>query len=238
MSLEVAPPKIAVWYHCRLVGGKNVDSGASIDPAWGLALFNEQITTLGQSGLLRSARETFICVNGDAELAWNYDRLLPRYFKGVVNLVDNGKDAKSLLSTVSKLQNWLPGHEDWLILFFHSKGATHPNDPFMDRWRGCMTTNLIAHWRQCVMDLNSGNYDAVGVHWTHNSPQDQNARDWGANSYFAGCFWWATAHYLLTLPKVPEKPHNRHQWFKPELLLGCGKPRILDYHEGSVMVHV
>lgn len=228
--IELHPPKIAIWFHTRISGGCNVDSGASIELGWGRRLFQKQIQACVDAQLYQNCNEFHIGVNSvDADFANEFS-------PDGVQIHKHG-DVPSLLPTVSALQRWLPGHEDWLVLFFHSKGATHPNEKLANRWRDCMTHNLIFRWRRCVTDLSSGNYDAVGCHWTKNSPDDQNAHDWGANSYFAGVFWWATAAYLLTLPKLPERPHNRHQWFKPELLLGCGKPRILDYHEGSVMVH-
>jgi hypothetical protein len=117
------------------------------------------------------------------------------------------------------------------------KGVTHPNNPMIQKWAACLNHHTITNWRQNVADLESGQYDACGCHWTHNSPNDPNAGNWGENSYFAGGFFWATAKYLLTLPKIPDHPTCRHDWFKGELWLGCGKPRIKDYHCGAVTNH-
>lgn len=225
--------KICVFFHTRLSGGVNVDSGASIDPVWGRKLFTQQMSALMQSGLYSAADEIYIGLNGDGVDYAVADGIAPKGCK----ILLHGPDAASLLPTMQFLQGWLPIHEDWLVCFHHGKGATKPNDPMTTAWRNCMTKYVITNWRQCVADLESGQFDAVGCHWTHNSPNDQNAHDWGANSYFAGVFWWSTARYLLTLPKLPEKPHNRHQWFKPELWLGNGKPRIRDYHSGPVTNH-
>jgi hypothetical protein len=135
-----------------------------------------------------------------------------------------------------ELQKWLPGHEEWLVCFFHSKGATHPRDPMNGAWRDCMMRHCVLNWRECVGDLVSG-YDAVGCHWLPNSPNDPNADRWGGNSFFGGVFWWSTAKYLLTLPPLPDKATDRHSWFLPELWLGNGNPKIKDYHPGPVTNH-
>ena len=203
-----------------------MDSGASIDPAWGRKLFKEQMSALVQSGLYSAADETYIGLNGDGVDYAMADGLAPKGCK----ILNHGPDAASLLPTMQFLQGWLPGREDWLVFFHHGKGVTHPNDPMTTAWRACMTNHLITHWRNCVADLESGRFDMVGCHWLHNRPDDPNAARWGGNSYFGGGFWWSTAKYLLTLPKLPEKVTDRHVWYMAgELWIGCGKPRVKDY---------
>lgn len=212
-----------------------MDSGASIDRDWGLHLLGRQLTILVESGLYSAANEVFIGLNGNNEDAAEISRLLPS--PDGQEIIVHGPEAKSLLPTMQVLHEWLPRHEDWAVCFFHMKGATHPRDPFFNFWRECMEGHVIWNWRQCVEDLRVG-YDAVGCHWTHNSPNDPNAARWGGNSYFAGVYWWATAKYLLTLPPLPEKIIDRHSWFQcGELWLGCGSPRIRDYHSGPVTQH-
>lgn len=214
---------LAVFFHTRLSGGCNVDTRASIDPAFGRELYLEQIVSLIKSGLWDAAEKIIIGINGDTSGV---------FFHGKPELLRHGNDAESLLPTMRALQQWLPGHEDYAVCFFHAKGVTHPHDPMNDAWRACMTKHVITDWRKCVADLEAG-YDTVGCHWLHNIPNDPNASRWGSNSFFGGVFWWATAKYLITLPPFPtDKPRDRHEWYYPELWLGCGKPRIKDYHPG------
>jgi hypothetical protein len=223
------------YFHARISGGRNVDSGVSIDPAFGQNLFRRQMLMFHSNDLIQNCTRFVIGLNGDSKDKEFVERFIDS--KWPIELVWHGPESESLLPTMGLLQRELKPGSNALIGFGHTKGVTQPGSSLYHNWRECMMDNTVTHWRRCVMDLMSGNYDAVGCHWTANSAQDQNAHDWGANSYFAGVFWWATSRYLLTLPNLPEKPHNRHQWFKPELWLGNGKPRVKDYHEGSVMVH-
>lgn len=217
--------KLAIFYHCRISGGHNVDSGASIDPVWGRNLLSMQMAAICNSGLYENANKMVIGLNWDE---FDTEMALTEIPEGAT-LIVHGAKAESLLPTMVFMQKWARQHPDFYILFFHSKGATHPNDPFTTAWRNCMTRHLITDWRKCVADLDAG-YDAVGCHWLHNSPNDPNSNRWGSNSFFAGVFFWTTAKYLNTLPPLPEKVTDRHSWFLPELLLGCGKPKIKDYH--------
>lgn len=230
---------IVFFYHVRLSGGHNVDTGASIDPQRGFAVFVHQMRLMVDSGLVSGSDKFIICVNGSDDdfegvTQFAYER---RAEIGKPFVIWNGPNAESLLPTLSKLQEWLPGHEGWAVGLAHMKGVTHPGNDMVKKWADCLNHHTITNWRQNVADLESGQYDACGCHWTHNSPHDQNAHDWGANSYFGGGFFWATADYLMTLPKIPDSPKCRHDWFKGELWLGNGKPRIRDYHPGPVTNH-
>jgi hypothetical protein len=227
--------KTAFFYHVRLSGGHNVDSGASIDNRFGRAVFQNQFLLMESAGLLE-ADEFVACVNGPRPDFFEVARIFPH--QPNLSVVHNGEDAESLLPTMQKLQEWLLFRKGWAVGLAHMKGVTHPGNPMIQKWADCLNYHTITNWRQNVADLESGQYDACGCHWTHNSPNDPNAARWGSNSYFAGGFWWATVDYLLTLPKIPvSKPRDRHDWFLPELLLGCGNPRVKDYHPGPVTNH-
>jgi hypothetical protein len=222
--------KTAVFFHTRLSGGYNVDSGAAVEPGWGRSLFLEQMAVLVKSGLAEAAQEFFIGFNGSrGDWAFVCDNTPAK-----AKILQHGENARSLLPTMRFLQDWLPGHEDWAVFFSHAKGACHPNDPLTTRWRNCMTRHCITNWRRCVADLEAG-YDAVGCHWLHNRPNDPNADRWGANSYFGGVFWGSKARYLLTLPPLPDLATDRHSFYLPELWLGNGKPKVKDYAQGHAI---
>lgn len=219
--------KIAFFYHCRMAGGRNVDTGASINPLFAQQVFNRQTKMIVESGLYAAIQELHVGMSGNP--------IGPNLSFGKCHAWIHGAESKSLLPTLCKLQAWLPGDERWLIGFAHMKGVTHPNNPMIQRWADCLNFHTITNWKRNVADLESGRYDACGCHWTRNSPDDPNADRWGSNPYFAGGFWWATADYLLTLPKFPtDKPRDRHDWYLPELWLGNGNPRVRDYHPGDI----
>jgi hypothetical protein len=234
--------RTAFFYHVRLSGGKNVDNGATVDPTAARSLFLHQATLMANSFLLKMVDVTAVFVNGHEQDYISVLDLVKKQLRqtnvSFASVFHNGQDAESLLPTMRKLQEWLPGHEGWAVGFAHMKGVTHFGNQMIQKWADCLNHHTITNWRQNVADLESGQYDACGCHWTHNSPNDPNADRWGANSYFAGGFWWATADYLLTLPKFPtDKPRDRHEWFYPELWLGNGCPRVRDYHPGPVTNH-
>jgi len=216
--------KIAVFYHSRISGGCNVDSKLSIDPSWGRTLFQMQMNAVVESGLYEHANAIFIGLNGCEN---------DRQF--VADTMPDGSDliyspeGKSLLPTVLFMQLWARKNRDAYIFFHHAKGATHQGDALTTAWRECMTHHLVFGWEKCVTDLWDGK-DAVGCHWLANRPNDPNASRWGGNSYFGGVFWWVMANYLAALPLVPPEPTDRHSWYLPELLIGCGNPIIKDYH--------
>jgi hypothetical protein len=131
------------------------------------------------------------------------------------------------------LEQWLPGHEDYYVLWFHSKGATHePGHYLSDRWRGCMQKHCVVNWRQCVADLDAG-FESVGCHWMsgNKTPPGQ--------SIWAGTFFWAKASFLLTLPSVMKRDRIKlsgldsiESRYEAEVWIGNGPrlPRVKDYH--------
>jgi hypothetical protein len=214
---------IAIFYHARLSGGSNVDTGASVNPEFGKRLFKEQIKTVQDSGLFENCNEFYVGLNGTMlEGVWA-NEIVPRGTQLLMWLPPN----ESLLCTMRHLQAWLPGHEDWFVCFFHMKGATHPNDPLQNAWRACMTKHVITDWRKCVAALEVGR-DAVGCHWLNGRRDDPKLPQ---PSFFGGVFWWATARFLLKLPPLPEKITRREDWYEPEWWIGSGPtPKICDYH--------
>jgi hypothetical protein len=182
-----------------------------------------QIKAVVDSGLNDAADVFLVGINGDGFDTAFAQGHLP---KGR-SLIQHGEKSESLLPTMRFLQSWLPGHEDYAVLFFHSKGVTHPGDPLNTAWRNCMTRHVITDWRRCVGDLERG-FDAVGCHWIHGKRDDPRLRQ---PKFFGGVFWMAKARFLLKLPPVPEKITKREDWFEPEWWIGSGPaPKIHDYH--------
>jgi len=177
---------IAIWYHTCI-------SAPTVDFDHGLSVYQEQLDTLAKCGLLEAASESYIGVSGGEANVCAVAALAPP--KAIV--FENALDTCGELPTQLALQQWLPGHEDWAVLYFHTKGVQYKGNPHYRAWRLCMEQVVLWNWKACVKDLEDG-FDCTGPHWV--TPQQYPAlMDF---PYFAGTMWWATVRYLLTLPKV------------------------------------
>lgn len=168
-------------------------------------------------------------VNGGPESMKFVKRLIPEQ----AQIVLHGLECRNENRTILAMEQWLPCHEDWNVLYFHARGATHPpKDSITDAWRNCMMRHTVSNWRRCVEDLDDG-YDAVGAHWMEPpaTPKGQ--------YIFAGTFWWAKASYLLTLPSILDRDRIRESGidalesrYEAEVWIGNGpvKPKVKDYH--------
>lgn len=215
---------IAIFYHCLFFLGdatKPLESARLIVP--------EQMDVLKTTGLLDTASHFLVGVNGGSESEASVKEFIP----AKAECVYHGLRSRNENLTVVELEKWLPGHDDWYVLYFHAKGATHPVvDPFSSIWRRCMMRHNLLNWKQCVADLDAG-YEAVGCHWMEppNTPKGQ--------YIFAGTFWWAKAGFLLTLPSIMDRDRIKvsgieslESRYEAEVILGNGPrpPRIKDYH--------
>lgn len=209
-------PPIAIFYHIRINGG---NPPCSLD--WTSAVMHEQVKLLQSSGLADAASEITIGCGGNTIAAIVCESMAPR--KAQVMLLG---DAQSELPTLALLRQWLPGHEDYCVCYFHAKGATHPQDPLPTAWRRCQDKHVIRNWRRCVSDLDSG-ADAVGCHWL--TPQQYPTLV--KSPFFGGNYWWARASFLQKLPEIPDYAQTREDFFIAENWIGMGPlPRIVDYH--------
>lgn len=215
--------KIAIWYHCRLSGGCS-QSGATVDPVFGRKLYLEQMQNLHDSGLRDAADKIFIGMNGVSTKGI--------YSHGKTEILQHGAKAESLLPTMRALQQWLPGHEDYAVCFFHSKGATQPHNPLYHAWRMCMEKTVVRDWRKCVAHLEVG-YDTVGCHWISREKYGAIVNpEHGGTPFWGGVYWWATAKFLLKLPPLIAEIEKKEDWFWPEHFIGSGpNPKVKDYHD-------
>lgn len=121
--------------------------------------------------------------------------------------------------TLACLRRDVPGHDD-PVLYAHSKGASDPS-PINVAWRRSMTRLVVAGWRDCLDWLSS--VDAVGCHWL--TPEEH--PELVTSPFFGGNFWWATASYLRTLPRL----EYRTRW-DAESWIGLGNPKVHDLLPG------
>lgn len=217
--------KIAIFYHCLthlntpdnlLVNAFHIIS-AQMEQAW-------------SCGLINAAAEFHVGINGGEESRQVSNLILPS--KAEIKL--HGLQCHNENRTIRMLEEWLPGHRDWYVLYWHAKGSTSPPEKkqLNDRWRACMTRHCITNWVRCANDLSSG-FDAVGCHWM------QPPKTPAGHYIFAGTFFWAKASFLLTLPSIMERDRIKisgidsiDSRYEAEVWLGNGPrvPRIKDYH--------
>lgn len=198
---------IAIFYHTYISG-----PGVPIDH--GISIFQEQMLDMASSGLLSAASEFYIGVSGGEANASAVAMMAPEKAK----IIEHGPETCAELPTLCAMQNWLPGHDDWACLYLHTKGALYKGHPTWAAWRRCMMGVVVHSWKSCIRDLEQG-FDAAGPHFL--TPQAYPII--GNISYFGGNFYWATARYLATLPKLD--PNGPSRWHA-EIWIGSGKRKI------------
>lgn len=216
--------KIAIFYHCLFFKGTPPEESDSA-----LRIVAEQMQEIQRNGLLSSAAHFSVGINGGPESLLYGSMMFPRHD----SMIFHGLDSRNENSTIRMLEEWLPGHPGWAVLYFHAKGCTWPYDDYMrSRWRGCMMRNVVQNWRQCVRDLEAG-FDSVGCHWMCPPATPKGHNIW------AGTFWWATSDYLLTLPSIMDRDRikvsglkHKDSRYESEVWIGNGPrlPRVRDYH--------
>jgi hypothetical protein len=210
---------IAIFYHCIVSGGS-----IPINTGFVCGILAEQMDAMFHSGLLDEADELHIGINGNEE-----DLQLVRHFCPCphAHYLLHGSGMTSEIPTLSALHRWLPAHRDWLVLYLHVKGATHPGDLLSERWRRRMESAVVWGWRKCVWELEHGR-EACGSHWLTKERYPALV----STPFFGGNFWFATAQYLLTLPPLP--PATWGNRFEAERWIGSGdhQPIVKDFHPG------
>lgn len=215
--------KIAVFQHALLFLG----DPPRLLPA-GLRIVNQQLRLLETTGLMDACDHHVVGLNGGKEslgvMRWNEK----------TKVILHGLESRAENLTLVALEQWLPGHEDWYVLYFHCKGATHPPGDYSDfntRWRNCMTKHCIENWKTCVADLDGG-VESCGCHWMTGLAD-------GTQNIWAGNFWWAKASFLLTLPSIFLRDRIKvsgiadvESRYESEVWIGNGPrlPTVKDYH--------
>jgi hypothetical protein len=214
---------IAIWYHCLTQINQQRLPAAQ-------AIIHSQMKELETSGLLAAASNFFIGFNG--ETGTLPVTLIPE--KAMV--LYHTLKCRNELRTLRALEKWLPGHEDWLVLYFHSKGATHKvGDTHSDAWRECSMHHLVKNWRECVRLIDDYKFDSVGCHWMCGEETPPGQSIWAGNAF------WATGRFLNTLPSVMDRDRikqfgldNVDSRYESEVWIGNGPqlPSVFDYCPG------
>lgn len=211
---------IAVFYHCLFFLGTKDNPLPSAVP-----IVVEQMGMMKEYGLTDAASEIICGINGAAESELLADVILP----AKAHKVYHGLQSQAENLTIVEIEKWVPSHPGWLVLYFHSKGATHsPGSAYGDGvsspWRRTMMQYLVKDWRDCVADLERG-YESVGCHFLTGMCD-------GSQNLWAGNFWWATSEFLATVPSIYLRDRikqsgiaNVESRYESEVWIGNG-PRI------------
>lgn len=228
---------IAIFYHCLFEMCETPTLQEPVDSYFNrqsevrenaINIVREQMALLKSTGLLDASSEFIVGINGGNTSREIASLIIP----SKARVVMHGLKCRNECRTIRLLEDWLPGHEDWYVLYFHAKGCTHPaGDPMRLAWRRCMEKTVIKNWRQCVANLDEG-YEAVGTHWMTppKTPPGQ--------FIFAGSMWWAKASFLQILPSIMERDRIKmsgidsiESRYEAEVWIGNGQrpPKIKDY---------
>ena len=212
--------KLAIWYHSIFSGGT-----IPVDTGYACEIMAEQMRALKVSGLLDEADEFHIGINGDAGDRDIARMLCPCH---VAQFIIHGAGATTEIPTLNHLRKWLPGHEDWYVMYHHLKAVTHPGEELYTNWRRRLEKAVVWNWRDCVRQMDNG-VDSCGAHWL--TPEQFPHLVVGP-PFFGGTFWWSTAKYLMTLPPLPEATWQNR--FEAEKWVGRGPklPIVKDYCPG------
>lgn len=219
--------KIAVFYHCLFY----YDDPPDLRPM-AFSIVSEQMAQLERSGLLERCDEFVVGVNGGEESKDVAHLVIP----AKARLVFHGLESKAENLTIVEVEKFAPQHPEWLILYFHAKGCTHPAGSSYGEgvswpWRRGMMSDLIDNWRTCVADLETGQWDIACSHFMWNMAD-------GSQHIPAGNFLWVTANFVATLPSIFWRERIRtsgiaakESRFEAEVYWGNGprKPRVRQY---------
>lgn len=208
---------IAVFYHARLMGGN-----PPVDGDHPFHVMKDQMGDLVVSGLCEAASEIIVGLNGDDKILDRVSSIVPHKAKIVIH----GEGANTEVPTLWHLQQWLPGHEDWYVCYFHAKGSRNAAEPLNRAWRGCMERAVIKYWKRCISDLDAG-AESVGCHYLRPEVFGPCVREpfWGGN------FWWCKVPILMSLPQLPKNIEGDMDYYTGERWIGWGqRPKVVDYH--------
>jgi hypothetical protein len=167
-------------------------------------LFSEQMGLLFVSGLLDNAHLT-ISVNGTSPV--------PSIGHEIIYRTDGFSEKPSLLLA----RQYAEEFPNSRILYFHSKGISHPTKN-QDDWRMMMQHFILVKWKEAVALLDD--HDVVGVNWrTFPVPHS------------SGNYWWANASFLQ---KLDFGFLNEHDRMSQEFWIGSVPGKIANMHETNL----
>lgn len=151
---------------------------------YGMNILNEQINRIKNTLLYTRCRMIYIFIVGPEYQP--LDNFQSNKIK-VKHLSLNMKDCEYVTMT-----EILDKHieKNQYVLYFHTKGVTHPDNKKSKDWRGFMEYAVIDNYAACIKYLDNG-YTTVGCNLNIQPSPNQ------VPTHFSGNFWWATGEYIL-----------------------------------------
>jgi len=193
---------------------------------WHIATVNDwreivqkQLAELHRGGLYERASRIFVTVLGTEEFSLNDPK---------IEVVHRSPDLSACeFPTLSYLHKFCQS-KDCLVFYLHTKGVFSGRQfPTVADWRRLLEHFVLGKYERCIRLLRDGGYDAVGVNW-HQQP-------W---PHFSGNFWWATSHYVQTLPEVEQlsrdgSRRNGERWIglNADAHVACLHQSLVNHYE-------
>lgn len=151
---------------------------------------SEHIRALKESGLydnLTSFHIGFVGKRSNQLAAHQYIQSLGMVYK-IADEQETGWEQ------VTQIPMWeFSKHNDGLMLYAHTKGASNPAEVDV-RWRRSMIYWNVIRWRDCIEKLKE--VDTVGSHWIY--PTLSMPEHVYGNPMYAGTFYWVKCELLRT----------------------------------------
>lgn len=129
--------------------------------------------------------------------------------------------------TLTMLYNWCQNNQKSAVLYFHTKGASVPDNDIKKYWRWLMTDFVIEDYKNNLKILEIA--DIVGVSWM----------DSKSHPHFSGNFWMARADWIIELqnpidhkkaggPSFGTNKQNKWDRMHAEMWIGSKKHHIVE----------
>ena len=165
-------------------------------------IVNEQMLFAFASGLVDASLNIYVTGLGKIEL----NKTIYDIFRNPKFIYEyNNKTEAYEYPTLKKLEKFCLNHNESLVWYAHSKGASHATDN-VPLWRGVMNHFVLDRWRLCYDLLSTTNYTTCGAILTFDS-----VRKPGWNTYYAGNMWWAKCSHVNRLTRI-EKIDQSDRW--------------------------
>ena len=114
--------------------------------------------------------------------------------------------------TLQRVHRFAKEHQGTAILYFHTKGVSHPDNPCIVEWRQYMAYFCLEKWKEAIDRLDEA--DTAGVDFSAFQINGMGCTSdsityFGTDLHYSGNFWWANSDYLATLPELDDTK-DRH----------------------------
>lgn len=212
---------LVIAYHAYMFGDHYID------------MMTEQFRLLIHSGLYNACNKLYIGIATDPNMQPKHG---VEWAKRFYNFTTSGntksenkveiviyQNNNELRPTLWWIRDYARDHPGEYIMFFHTKGITHNDQPNTD-WRRYMEYFVIEQWQDCVQKLDEG-FDCCGVLWNCDAAGK-------FHPHFSGAFYWAKTDFINTLDYNYLTSSNRYDG---EFWIGTNKKaKVYEFHNSHM----